>query len=374
MDKNYNSNRSYWEEALYYQNYDLIVVGAGLTGLSTAYFAKKENPDARIMILERGVFPIGASTRNAGFACIGTIGEHLADLEIDTEERLKERIKARYEGLQLLKTTLGEETIDYDPCGGWEIFTDTGKFETAQLNVVRFNALMEEVISEKEVYQIGEFEGYQAIFNRVEGSLHPGKMIKRLVQLNSDAGNEIRWQTEVTNVDFDEGIIDTKNGQKIAADKVILATNGFTSRLSSKDQIKPGRGYVFITNPIPDFKWKSTFHFNKGYVYFRNLGEDRLLIGGGRNVDYDAETTDEFGINNLIKNYLINFVGSIIRLPDGWDIEQEWTGIMGFTESKSPSLEKIGDKAWQVAGLSGMGVALGMALGKKTVDQLSIKK
>ena len=214
MDKNYNSNRSYWEEALYYQNYDLIVVGAGLTGLSTAYFAKKENPDARIMILERGVFPIGASTRNAGFACIGTIGEHLADLEIDTEERLKERIKARYEGLQLLKTTLGEKTIDYDPCGGWEIFTDTGKFETAQLNVVRFNALMEEVIGEKEVYQIGEFEGYQAIFNRVEGSLHPGKMIKRLVQLNSDAGNEIRWQTEVTNVDFDEGIIDTKTAKK----------------------------------------------------------------------------------------------------------------------------------------------------------------
>ncbi len=372
MDSKYNSSQSLWEDVLYHQNYDIVIVGAGLTGLSTAYFSKKLHPSARILVLERGVFPIGASTRNAGFACIGTIGEHLADLEIDSEESVKARIKSRYEGLQLLISTLGEEHIEFDPCGGWEIFTDLKKFDPAQLHVVRFNEIMEDLIGEKEVYQIGEFEGYSAIFNRVEGSLHPGKMIKRLIEMNQELGTEIRWKSEVTNVDIDNGVIDTLNGQHITAEKVVLATNAFTSRFSSKDKIKPGRGYVFITNPIPNFKWKSTFHFNKGYVYFRNVGEDRLLIGGGRNVAYDAETTGEFGINDRIKNYLINFVGSVIKLPDGWEIEREWTGIMGFTESKSPSFEKIGEKTWQVAGLSGMGVALGMALGKKAADQIGI--
>ena len=90
-----NAERSYWERALYEQEYDLIVVGAGLTGQSVAHFFKKDHPDSRVLIIERGSFPIGASTRNAGFACIGTIGEHLADLEIESEEKVKTRIKER---------------------------------------------------------------------------------------------------------------------------------------------------------------------------------------------------------------------------------------------------------------------------------------
>ncbi len=372
MDSRYNSNQSFWEDELYNQHYDLVVVGAGLTGLSTALFFKRENPNARVLVLERGIFPLGASTRNAGFACIGSITELLADLEIDTEDQLRTRIKARYEGLELLIETLGEDQMELDRCGGWEIFTDRAEFEKAELNVVRFNSWMEELIGEKEVYQIGEFEGYPGIFNRVEGSLHAGKMTKRLTDLNIQEGNEIRWQSAVTDVNLDAGIVQTETGITIHGTKVVLATNAFTSRFSNQDQIKPGRGYVFITKPIPDFKWKSTFHFNKGYVYFRNLGEDRLLIGGGRNVDYDAETTNDFGVNETIKNYLIDYVNTVIKLPEGWEIEREWTGIMGFTESKSPSLEKVGEKTWQVAGLSGMGVALGMALGKRAANQLGM--
>lgn len=372
MGNKFNSNRSFWEDTLYNQNYDLVVVGAGLTGLSTAYFAKKNHPESKVLILERGEFPIGASTRNAGFACIGSVGEHLADLEIDTEDQLKKRIAARYEGLSLLKETLGEDIIDYDACGGWEIFTEQHEFDKVQEHVARFNYWMEELIGEKEVYQVGEYEGYPGIFNRVEGALHPGKMTKRLIELNLQLGNEFRWQTLVTDVNFDEGTIETGNGFTISADKIVLATNAFTSSITHQQKIKPGRGYVFITNPISELTWKSTFHYNKGYVYFRNIGKDRLLIGGGRNVDYDTETTSEFGINQHIKNYLIDFVNEVIKLPKGWHIEREWTGIMGFTESKKAALEQVGEKTWQVAGLSGMGVALGMALGKKAASQLSI--
>lgn len=364
------ARQSFWEEELYNQQCDVLIVGAGLTGLSTALFAKRDNPNARVVVLERGVYPIGASTRNAGFTCIGAVGEHLADLELDSESKLKERIKARFEGLQLLTSTLGEQNIDYDACGGWEIFTDQQAFENAVLHVERFNQWMQELIGEEEVYSIGEFEGYPAIFNRVEGALHPGKMIKKLIALNVEAGVEIRWQTEVKHLDVNEGSIISAQGEQWQADNMVLATNAFTKHLTKNHEIKPGRGYVFITNPIENMPWKGTFHYDKGYVYFRNLGEQRLLIGGGRNVDYDAETTREFGINESIKSFLIDYVDEVIKLPKGWSIEREWSGIMGFTESKSASLEKIGAKTWQVAGLSGMGVALGMALGKKAAQQL----
>ncbi len=106
-------------------------------------------------------------------------------------------------------------------------------------------------------------------------------------------------------------------------------------------------------------------------MYFRNLGEDRLLLGGGRNVDIATEETTEFGVNESIKSYLIEFANTVIKLPDKWEIEREWSGIMGFTETKSPHIKQIGERGLLVAGLSGMGVALGMQLGKTAASKVT---
>ncbi|TNF41570.1 MAG: FAD-dependent oxidoreductase, partial [Cytophagales bacterium] len=55
---------SYWEQKNFL-NHDLIVVGSGFTGLSTAIHFKKKNPKAKVLVLEKEIFPTGASTKNA---------------------------------------------------------------------------------------------------------------------------------------------------------------------------------------------------------------------------------------------------------------------------------------------------------------------
>jgi hypothetical protein len=257
--------RSFWEDVLYTQKRELAVIGAGITGLSVAFFYKQHHPDAKITILERGEFPTGASTRNAGFACIGTVGEHLADLEIETEASVKARIKERYEGLLLLRKIAGDVAIEYDDCGGWEVFTNREKFEKAVKHISRFNGWLESLTGEKNAYKAGEVNGYPAIFNRLEGGLHPGKMIRRLIDLNSSVGNEIRWGAEVEQLDIRQGVVETKNGWRIEADTVVLATNAFTSTLSGGNEIQPGRGLVLLTKPVDALAWKGTFHFDQGY-------------------------------------------------------------------------------------------------------------
>lgn len=363
-------SQSYWENILHETIYDLIVVGAGLTGQSIAYFFKKEYPKANILVIDRGFFPIGASTRNAGFACIGTIGEHLADLEIDSEELLKNRISNRYEGLNLLRDTLGDKAIDFEQTGGWEIFKDSNEFSKSREEVDRFNQWMEEITGEENWYEVKTYLGSPAIFNRMEGMLHPGKMIKSLYELNISLGVEFRLQTSINEVNTQDMEVRTDEGISIKANRIVLATNAFTSKLLPKRTIKPGRGYIFVTKEIDNLAWKGTFHYDKGYVYFRNIGDNRILLGGGRNVDIESEATTDFGINHSIKNYLIEFANEKLKLPKNWQIEQEWSGIMGFTESKSPMVEKISDNCLLVAGLSGMGVALGMKLGKEAVKHL----
>ncbi len=360
--------RSYWEEELYNQKHDLIVVGAGLTGLSSAYFFKKKHPDARVLVIDRGFYPIGASTRNAGFACIGSVGELVSDLELETEEVIKQRIQDRYNGLLLLRETLGDENIDYDSCGGWEIFTDSDEYERLTDYVPRLNSIMEEMIGEKEVFEAGTYLSFRSFYNRVEGMLHPGKMIRTLYEKCIRSGIEFRWNTNIDHIDTETNLISSQSLIRFQADKLIIATNAFTDKIFPQISIKPGRGYVFITKEIDQLKWKGTFHYNKGYVYFRNVGDNRILIGGGRNVNHDAETTSEFGVNEEIKKYLVSFANDVLELPGGWEIDQEWSGIMGFTESKSYILENIDRNCVLAAGLSGMGVALGMNLGKKASE------
>lgn len=362
--------QSYWEQILYEQSFDLIVVGAGITGLSASYFFKQAYPDAKVLVVDRGIFPIGASTRNAGFACIGSVAEHLADLEIESEEKLRNRIRQRYKGLLLLREVLGEEHIGYEDSGGCELFADRNEFVTAREQIPRFNKWMEELMGEDEVYRSGTYLGHPCIYNRLEGMLHPGKLIKRLYQLNVNAGVEIRWQSEVSKLDTGQNQIELAQGLNLQADRMIIATNAFTKTLLPNKEIKPGRGYVFVTNELALMEWKGTFHYNKGYVYFRNVGEQRILIGGGRNIDLEQETTDQFGVNSSVKEYLINFANELLELPEGWQIEQEWSGIMGFTKSKSPIFERIGKNCLVAAGLSGMGVALGMQLGKKASEDI----
>tara|TARA_R110002096_G_scaffold97694_20_gene217839 strand:+ start:11408 stop:12514 length:1107 start_codon:yes stop_codon:yes gene_type:complete len=365
------ANYSFWEDALHSKKYDLVVVGAGITGQSTAYFYKKEFPDADVLVIDRGSFPIGASTRNAGFACIGTIGEHLADLEIEAEAAVKNRIKSRYNGLLLLRGILGDDAINYEHCGSWEVFDNKDEFKKCSTQIDKFNAWMEELLGENEMYSSGEYQGHPAIFNKVEGMLHPGKMMQRLHEMNVQSGVEFRWNSPVKRIDADLGRVFVEERSSFHTNKIVVATNAFSGALVGEHVIKPGRGYVFITKPLKNSPWKGTFHYNKGYVYFRNLGEDRLLLGGGRNVDITTEETTEFGVNESIKKYLVEFANTVIKLPKNWEIEREWSGIMGFTETKSPHIKQIGERGLLVAGLSGMGVALGMQLGKTAASKVT---
>lgn len=362
-------NFSFWEKESFLKDYDLLVVGAGIVGLSSAIFYKRSHPRARVLVLDKGMMPEGASTRNAGFACVGSITEHLADIEKESAEVVKQRVKARYEGLRLLRSLLGDEQIKYEACGGYELFTDPKRFEEASQNINKFNKWLNELVDEQNVYSATELNGYPVISNRLEGSLHPGKMMQQLVEMAGREGVPVLWNAKVDTVDS-SGLVKLADGKSIKAKQVLLACNGFTSNLFPNIDIKPARGYVMVTNPQNAMPWKGTFHYDRGYVYFRNIG-NRLLIGGGRNLAYEEERTSGFGTNHKIKEFLTKFVSDILKLEPGWQIEHEWSGIMGFTETKTPIVKKVDEKRTIAAGLSGMGVAIGAAIGKEAASLLS---
>ena len=357
---------SFWEREEWLKSPDLCIVGAGIVGASTAFFYKQQHPDHDVVIADRGFAPYGASTRNAGFACIGSISEHLADIKKAAEETVFNRIERRWKGLQLLRKTIGDENMDYIHSGGYEIYTDQEKFDQSRDQIDRMNQILEDRIGVKEVYSATEYQGYPAIKNRVEGAINSGKMMKFLHEKLSRAGVRVWWNCPVSSVKSNRAILN--DSLEIRPKRRVLAVNGFISNLADIS-VKPARGFIFITQPIKDFKWKGIFHYNEGYIYFRDLG-DRLLLGGGRDQAIDEETTDQFGVNQIIKNYLVDFAENIIKIPSDFEIDMEWSGIMGMTENKEPVIKEVERNVWAAAGLSGMGIAIGMQVAKDVVSDV----
>ncbi len=362
-------NASFWENETFNREPDLIIIGAGIVGLSSALFYKNHHPEARVLVLDKGNIPEGASTRNAGFACVGSITEHVADMQKETEANIKRRLQWRYRGLQLLRNTLGDEAIGYENCGGYELFTDKDSFETAREFIPKFNSWLSELSGFENVYQPTQLNGYSVIKNKLEGALHPGKMMQSLIHKVMTKGVAIRWNTRVESI-TDKGSIVLQNGDALQAKQVLAATNGFTKSLLGTIDVSPARGLVMVSEPWGDIPWRGTFNYDRGYVYFRNVG-DRLLLGGGRNVAKEQETLQTFGTNDKVQQYLQKFARQTLKMPDELSFEYEWSGIMGFTESKTPVVERVNNHQVVAAGLSGMGIAIGMEVGKQAAEILT---
>ena len=109
------------------------------------------------------------------------------------------------------------------------------------------------------------------------------------------------------------------------------------------------------------------FHYNQGYYYFRNLG-NRLLLGGGREIDIENETTFSFGTNSKIRQKLIEDLKAFILPNREFNIESEWSGIMGFGKNKLPLIKKLSENISLGVRLGGMGISIGSIVGEKTAE------
>ena len=167
----------------------------------------------------------------------------------------------------------------------------------------------------------------------------------------------------------DSIIVKLSNGYQINASTVIVATNAFARQLLPALDVKPARAQVLITEPIEKLPFSGAFHFDKGYYYFRNI-DNRILLGGGRNLDFETETTYEMGLTNLVQEELEHYLHTLILPRHNAKIAQRWSGIMGLGENKKTILERLDKNLVVAVRMGGMGVALGSLVGKRAAEMI----
>ena len=365
---------SYWEIKNWFSNVDFTIVGSGIVGLHTALALRERFPTAKILILEKGVLPQGASTKNAGFACFGSISEILDDLKNHSEEEVIQLIEKRWNGLQLLRKNLGDEAIDFKPFGGYELFLkdDESGYNECLQRIPFVNEILKPIfrndVFSKEVDRF-DFKNIHEylIFNPFEAQIDTGKMMNALLQKAITNNILILNQVEVTSyLEKGNSVEVQMNDFSFSTQKLFFATNGFAQKLTD-NHVKPARAQVLITEPIPNLDIKGTFHLDKGYYYFRNI-DDRILLGGGRNLDFEGETTTEFGQTELIQNHLEKLLKEVILPDTDFKIAHRWSGIMGMGSSKKPIVEPLSENVFCGVRLGGMGVAIGSLIGKELAE------
>jgi glycine/D-amino acid oxidase-like deaminating enzyme len=365
---------SYWELKNWFTQVDYTIVGSGIVGLHAALRLREKFPDSKILVLEKGMLPQGASTKNAGFACFGSLSEIIDDLKNHSEEDVFRLVQKRWQGLQLLRKRLGDATIDFKPFGGYELFLkeDESTYHECLARLPFINEILKPLfktdVFAKEVDRF-EFKGIHEylVFNPFEAQIDTGNMMQALLkQAVSENILILNQQTVTSYFESEKGVEVALGNFSFTSKKLLFATNGFANSLTN-GAVKPARAQVLITEPITNLDIKGTFHLDKGYYYFRNI-DDRILLGGGRNLDFETETTTAFGQTEIIQNKLEQLLKEVILPNRKVEIAHRWSGIMGIGTSKNPIVSQLSENVYCGVRLGGMGVAIGSLIGTELAE------
>ncbi|MBL7775514.1 MAG: FAD-binding oxidoreductase [Saprospiraceae bacterium] len=377
----FRNNLSYWERESFFKNFDVAIVGSGIVGLAAAIHLKTSDPALRVVVFERGVLPAGASTRNAGFACFGSMAELLDDMRHQNADAVFALVEKRWRGLQRLRQLVGDQAMDFQTNGGYEMFTDDDDdvFEECQARIPEFNRIIGSIIGHQEVYRVADerlanfgFRGVRhLILNQPEGQVHTGKMMIALLEKARYLGVQIYNGMNLKKIeDSEQGVeLQTEAGWSVRVPRVLIAVNGFAKKLLPKADVTPARNQVLITKPVAGLKIEGCFHYDRGYYYFRNI-DGRILLGGGRHLDLNNEQTAEFGPNELIRSALVQLLKTVICPGQPVEVESWWTGILGLGPVKKPIVERYSKNVVVAVRLGGMGLAIGTLVGQEGAEML----
>ncbi|WP_299259440.1 FAD-binding oxidoreductase [uncultured Aquimarina sp.] len=367
---------SYWEHKTWLSNIDFTIIGSGIVGLNSAIRLREKFPKAKILVLERGILPNGASTKNAGFACFGSLSEILDDLNTHSEEEVLQLVQKRFQGLKLLRKNLGDSIIDYTPNGGYELFTtsDHNLYETCLSKIEDINSFLKPIFKDNVFHKksnVFNFKNIQPqyVVNQFEGQVDTGKMMDALLCKTQICDIRILNNCSVQAITDTNDTVEIKTDHfTLSSNKVLIATNGFASQFGL-NRVKPARAQVLITKPIQNLHIKGTFHLDKGYYYFRNI-DNRILFGGGRNMDFKGEETTESGQTELIQQKLEEILQTVILPGTNFEIDRRWSGIMGVGSQKKSIVNQLSNNVFCGVRLGGMGVAIGSLVGRELADLL----
>ncbi len=375
---------------------DVAIVGAGYTGLWTAYYLKQADPAVRVVVLEREVAGFGASGRNGGWcsALFAVSDSRLAELFGNDTMRAMRR--AMNETVDEVGRVVEEESIDchFRKAGTVDAARSPAQLEAlrAEVEQARRLGLPEEDLrfigpeEMKELFATTKVLG--GTFTPHCASVHPARLARGLASRVEAQGTTIFEQTEVRQILPRAGVfatIITKDG-RVSARNVVLATEGFTAELPGLERtVVPIYSLMVASAPLGEERVQSlgtalaagaTFTDGRHLLVYGQVTPDGRLAFGGRGAPYHygSKTRDEFGNDQRVHPLLEEAARQLFPQLGAITFTHRWGGPIGAHRDWFPSV--LHDPASGLAsagGYVGDGVSTTNLAGRTLADLLLSK-
>lgn len=350
------------------ERFDVVIIGGGIIGAGCAYILSQRH-NLKVALVESGKIAHGSSGRNGGFVLRGTQTYYNNAAKLYGRETAANVFRFAEENQRLIREFAEKfgNCFDYEPCGSYLLACSLEELEdlaeSAQL--MQEDGFALQLLKEDPL----ERDFYGAVVNPNDVGINPVKFVRAL----TSASNVRLLENEtVVRVEYEGAVSVQTAARTLRCDKALLATNAYTPLLLSwfTDKVQPARGQALVTKPLRKQIVDKLCYANYGWEYFRQLKDNRLLLGGcrqlylGEEVGYADMTTKP--VQTALQAYLKDRFSDIAGVP----IDYRWSGLMGFTADGLPlvgEFEQVPGLFYAVA-FNGHGLGYGLNMSKLLVE------
>ncbi len=360
---------------------DVAIIGGGYTGLSAARTLRKAG--VSVAVLERNHIGWGASSRNGGITGCGLKKGAPAIFKSYGKKYGHFFWQAGLDALDLVTELSEQDGIDCDLqqngdlCVAYKPSHFEGFKERIRWHKENLGHELELIPPSELQNEIGSSVYFGGVVDHHGTGLHPAKLVYNLAKFVAAQGAILCENAGVSRIEkLAQGYsLETPRGY-VEAKEIIIATNGYTDRLSPKLNKKtfPVGSYSIVTEPLSDelrmlispkgrMFWDSKWFLN----YFRLTPGGRLLWGGRNNLS----TT--LNLANSAATLQAQMVNAFPKLA-GVAVTHTWTGQLGLTFDLMPNIGRLDDGIHYALGYGGHGLHTALYLGREIAQILTGEK
>jgi len=365
---------------------DVAIVGAGYTGLWTAYYLKELEPDLRVAIVEAEIAGFGASGRNGGW-CLGTLAGigSLFEANPDGAVRLQREL---FDTVDEVGRVTSQESIDcHWEKGGNVAIATSEPFRKQLLDDLEFWRRIGATEQDLRWVESEECSGLAATRTNLGGlylahvaALHPARLVRGLADAVERRGVSIYERSPAT--ELQRGAVVTAAG-RLAANTIVRATEAYTGSIRGHERdLIPAHSMMVATEPLPDSTWdeiglpnRVTFGDPRRKItYGQRTADGRIAFGCRGSYFYGSGIHDRFSADDPVFREVRDVLESFFPVLAGHKITHCWGGALGIPRTWTPSvgLDRRAGLGW-AGGYVGEGVGPANLAGR-TLAELILER
>ena len=363
---------------------DVVIVGAGYTGLWTAYYLAKSDPSLRVVVLEAETAGFGASGRNGGWASALFPTSMSKVAASSSRQAAVSLLEAMFDTVDEVGRVTEDEGIDchFRKGGTVALIRTPVQMERAKAEIEEHRSWgfgpehFSLLTAEEAQSRLGATDVLGATFSPHCASIHPARLVRGLALAVERHGVTIHEGTRVTAIE--PGVVRTELGE-VRAPRIVRATEAWTSQLPGYErEIAPVYSLVLATEPLPSEVWAEiglrageTFNDHRHLIIYGQRTSDDRFVFGGRGAPYHLGSAikPEFDREPTVFDELWRVLRELFPAVGSYAVTHTWGGPLGIPRDWYPSVGlDLGTGIGWGGGYVGDGVASSNLAGRTLAD------